>query len=322
MKRRAFIAGLGSAAAWPVVGRGQQPGIPVIGRINLGASSQPDSTRVAWVRGLNDTGFFVDRNVSIENRATDGQTDRLPSLVADLIQRKVDLIYGPAPVAVAAKAATSTIPIVFATGGDPVAGGIVASFNHPGGNVTGVVLRGGDEVTAKLIELVHELVPETTTVGMLIDPKFINTGPDTAAVHAAVTSLRLKVVAAQVTVEADLEPTISKLVEARAGALLMGDNIYLFSLRDQIASIAMRNRLPIFAGPLFSGALASYGADDFDGLRQAGIYMGRILKGEKPGDLPVLLPTKFKLVINLKTAKALGLTVPPTLLARADEVIE
>jgi putative ABC transport system substrate-binding protein len=155
MRRREFTAGLGSAAAWPVVAVAQQPRIPIIGRINLGASSQPDSTPAAWVRGLNDTGFFVDTNVSIDNRAADGQMDRLSSLVTDLIQRKVDLIYGPAPVAIAAKADTSTIPIVFATGGDPVTGGIVASINHPGGNITGVVLRGGDEVAAKLIELVH-----------------------------------------------------------------------------------------------------------------------------------------------------------------------
>jgi putative tryptophan/tyrosine transport system substrate-binding protein len=322
MRRREFVAGLGSAAAWPVVTRGQQSAMPVIGRVNLGALSQPDSTRAAWVRGLNDTGFFIDQNVSIEYRAADGQMDRLPSLVADLIQRKVDLIYGAAPVAIAAKAATSSIPIVFVTGGDPVASGVVASFNHPGGNVTGVVLRGGDEVTAKLIELVHELLPDTTTIGVLFDPKFINTGRDMAAVRAAVSSLGLEVVAAEATNEADLESAIAKLVEAGAGSLLIGDNIYLFSLRDQIASIAMRNKLPIFTGPLFPGALASYGANDFDGLRQAGTYMGRILKGDKPRDLPVLLPTKFELVINLKVAKALGLTVPPTLLARADEVIE
>jgi ABC-type uncharacterized transport system substrate-binding protein len=321
MMRREFIAQLSSAAAWPVVARAQ-PRIPVIGRINLGALSQPDTTRAAWVRGLNDTGFFIDQIVSIEYRVADGNMDRLPSLVADLIHRKVDLIFGAASVAIAAKAATSTIPIVFVTGGDPVAGGVVASFNHPGGNVTGVVLRGGDEITAKLIELVHELLPETTTIGMLIDSKFLYTGSDKAAVQAAVTSLGLKLVVAEATVEADLEDAISKLVDAHVGALLIGDNIYLFSLRDQIASIAMRNKLPIFSGLLFPGALASYGANDFDGFREAGIYMGRILKGEKPRDLPVLLPTKFELILNLKTAKALGVTVPPTLLARADEVIE
>jgi putative tryptophan/tyrosine transport system substrate-binding protein len=323
MRRRTFIAGLGSAAAWPVLARSQQPRIPIIGRINhLGASSQPDVNRAALVRGLNDAGFFVDRNVSIEYRAADGQMDRPPSLVADLIQRKVALFYGAAPVAIAAKAATSTIPIVFVTGIDPVASGIVASFNHPGGNVTGVVLRAGDEVTAKLIELVHELLPEITTIGALVDPKFLNTG-GTTAIQAAVTSLGLKMVVAEATDEAAIEPAISKLVEAHVGALLIGDNIFFTSLRDQIASIALRNRLPIFGGSSFAlSALASYGANDFDGVRQAGIYMGRILNGEKPRDLPVLLPTKFELVINVKTAKTLGVAVPPSLLARADEVIE
>jgi putative ABC transport system substrate-binding protein len=273
--------------------------------------------------GLNETGFFLGRNLLIEYRASDGQVDRLPALVADLVQRKVDLIFGNSTVAVAAKAATSTIPIVFVTSVDPVAGGIVASLNHPGGNVTGVLLRAGDEATSKLIELVHELLPATTTIGMLIDPKFLDTGPGTAAVQTAVTSLGLKVVVAEATVDADLEPTISKLAEAHVGALLIGENIYRPIFKDRIASVAMRNRLPTFGGPSFAArALASYGASDFDSIRRVGIYMGRILKGEKPGELPVLLPTKFELVINLKIAKELGVTVPSTLLARADEVIE
>jgi putative ABC transport system substrate-binding protein len=324
MNRRAFIAGLGATAAWPLVAVAQQPKIPVIGRINIGASSQPDSTRPAWVRGLNETGFFVDHNVSIEYRAADGQADRLPALIADLVQRKVDLIFGNGRVALAAKEATSTIPIVFVTTVDPVSGGVVASFNYPGGNVTGVLLRAGAEATAKLIELAHEVLPATTTVGMLIDPKSFSTRPDAAAVQAAANSLGLKVVVAEVTVEADLEPAISKLAEAHVGSFIVGDNLYFSSLRNRIAQSAMRNKLPILAGPSFAdvGALVSYGASDFDGIRQAGIYMGRILKGEKPGDLPVLQPTKFALVINLNTAKELGVTVPPNLLARADEVIE
>jgi putative tryptophan/tyrosine transport system substrate-binding protein len=323
MRRRAFIAGIGSAAAWPMMARAQQPRMPVIGRINMGAASQPDVTRASLVRGLNETGFLVGQNVAIEQRGADGQVDRLPALVANLLQRKVDLILGNTAVAVAAKAATSTIPIVFVTAADPVANGLVASFNHPGGNVTGVHLRAGDEATAKLIEVVHELLPEATTIGMLINPQYLDSGLRTAAVQAAVNSLRLKVVVAEATTETDIEPAISKLVEAQVGALLIGDNIYFVSLRDRIASIAMRDRLPIFGSPsVASNALASYGADDYDGLRQAGIYVGRILKGEKPRDLPVLQPTKFELVINLKTAKALGLTVPPSLLARADEVIE
>lgn len=324
MRRRTFIAGIGSAAAWPMVARAQQPRMPVVGRIYTGAASEPDRNRPAWVRGLNETGFFVDHNVLIENRTTDGQIDRVPALVADLVKGKVDLIFGNPNVAIAAKAATSTIPIVFAASSDPVAIGLVASFNHPGGNVTGVRLRAGAETTAELVELVHELLPTTTTVGMIINPQFLNnTGPGTAAVQATITSLGLKLVVAEATEEADLGPAMTKLVEAGAGALLIGDNAYFSSLRDQIARLGVRNRLPLFGAPWFAaGTLASYGADDFDSMRQAGIYMGRILKGEKPADLPVLQPTKFQLVINLKTAKALGLIVPPQILARADEVIE
>lgn len=257
-------------------------------------------------------------------RAQDGQVDRLPALIADLVQRKVDLIFGTAAVALAAKEATSTIPIVFVTTADPVSIGLVASYNHPGGNVTGVLLRAGAEATAKLIELVHELLPATTRVGMLNNPMFLDAGPDTAAVQSAVNFFGLKVVFVEATVEADLEPAMTKLVQAHVGALLIGDNLYFSSLRDRIARIAMRNKLPILAGPSFGkdGALASYGASEFDGIRQGAIYMGRILKGEKPADLPVLQPTKFQLVINLKIAKELGVTVPPSLLARADEVIE
>ena len=324
MRRRTFIAALGGAAAWPLVARAQQPAMPVIGRIFMGAASQPDSNRAAFLSGLNEMGFYVGHNVSFEYRTADGQTDRLPALIADLVQRKVDLIFGNAAVALAAKEATSTIPIVFVTTADPVSIGLVASFNHPGGNVTGVLLRAGAEATAKLIELVHELLPATTTVGMLNNPKFLDTGPDTAAVQSATNSLGLKVVVVEATVEADLEPAMTKLVEAHVGALVIGDNLYFSSLRDRIARLAMRNKLPILAGPSFGkdGALAIYGASDFDGIRQGGIYMGRILKGEKPADLPVLQPTKFQLVVNLKTAKELKVTVPPSLLARADEVIE
>jgi putative ABC transport system substrate-binding protein len=322
--RRAFIAGLGGAAVWPVVARSQQSRIPVIVHIDMGAATQSaESTSAAWVRGLNDTGFFVDHDVSIETRIANGQVDRLPALVAELVQRKVDLIYGNSSVAVAAKAATSTIPIVFVTATDPIANGLVTRFNHPGGNVTGVRLRAGDETTAKLIELVHELLPAVTTIGLLINPQSLDTGPTMAAVQSSANSLALKVVVAEAATQSDFEQAMAKLVEANAGALVIGDNRYFASVRDRIAQLAMRNQLPIFAATWFAAsALASYGADEVDVVRQAGIYMGRILKGEKPGDLPVLQPTKFELVINLKIAKEFGVTVPPSLLARADGVIE
>ena len=324
MRRRTFIAALGGAVVWPLVGRTQQPAMRVIGRINMGAASQPDRNRAAFLRGLNEMGFYVGQNVSFEYRTADGQPDRLPALIADLVQRKVDLIFGTAAVALAAKEATSTIPIVFVTTADPVSIGLVASFNHPGGNVTGVLLRAGAEATAKLVELVHELLPATTTVGMLNNPNFLDTVADTTAVQSAINFFGLKVVIVEATKEADLEPAMTKLVQAHVGALLIGDNLFFSSLRDRIARLAMRNKLPILARPSFGedGALASYGASEFDGIRQGGIYMGRILKGEKPADLPVLLPTKFQLIVNLKTAKELGVSVPPSLLARADEVIE
>jgi putative ABC transport system substrate-binding protein len=321
MRRRVFIAGLGSAAVWPVVARAQQAAMPVIGHIDMGAANQ--SGDAALVRGLNETGFFVDHNVSIENRIANGRVDRLPALAAELVQRKVDLIYGNSSAAAAAKAATSTIPIVFITATDPIANGLVASFNHPGGNVTGVRLRAGDETTAKLVELVHELLPAATTIGLLINPQSLDTGPTTAAVHSAANSFGFKVVVAGVAVESDFEQAMAKLVEANAGALVIGDNRYFATVRDRIVQLAMRNKLPIFSGTWFAaGALASYGSDDLDVVYQAGLYMGRILKGEYPGDLPVLQPTKFELMINLKVAKELGVTVPPSLLARADEVIE
>jgi putative tryptophan/tyrosine transport system substrate-binding protein len=319
-----FIAALGSVAAWPLVARGQQS-VPVIGRISMGAASEPDSSRDAFVRGLNETGFFIDRNVTYEYRTADGQVDRLPALVGDLVQRKVAVIWGNLAVAVAAKAATSTIPIVFVTTADPLAAGVLTSFNRPGGNVTGIRMRAGDEATAKAVELIHELLPGATTIGMLISPKFPDAASGIATVEAAARSVGLKVIGVQATVEGEFEPAMARLAEKRAGALLVGDNIYFTSLRDQIARLAVRYRLPVFAGFrsfTVAGALASYGASDFDGVRQGGIYVGRILKGEKPGDLPVIQPTKFELVINLKTAKALGLEISPSLLARADEVIE
>ena len=325
VRRREFIAGLGGAAAWPAVAIAQQKAMPVVGRINMGAASEPDSSRTALLLGLSETGFISDGNVLIEFRNADGQLDRLPGLVAELIARQVDLIYGNLAVAIAAKAATNTIPVVFVTTADPVAAGVVATLNRPGGNITGVRLRAGDEATAKIIELIHELLPETTTIGMLVSPKFPDTGPGTAVVQAAVVSLGLKVIVAEATVEDEFEPAIAKLAKAGVGALLVGDNIYFASLRDRIARLAMHYRLPFFAGFrsfAVAGALATYGANDFDGIRQGGVYIGRILKGENPGDLPVIQPTRFELTVNLKTAKELGVTVPPGMLARADEVIE
>jgi putative ABC transport system substrate-binding protein len=297
----------------------------VIGRINVGAATEPDWSRAALLSGLNETGFFIDRNVSIEFRTADGQVERLPVLAKELVEQKVDLIYGNLSVAIAAKAATGTIPIVFATTTDPVAAGVVNSFNRPGGNVTGVRMRAGYEATAKLVEFIHELLPAATAIGMLIDPNFPDARPDTRAVEAAVQSLGLQVVIAQATTEPEIESAITRLAEAHVRAILIGDNAYFSSLRDRIAALATRCALPIFAGFrsfVVAGAVASYGASDYDGIRQAGIYAGRILKGANPADLPVIQPTKFELVLNPKVASSFGITIPQTILARADEVIE
>ena len=261
MRRREFIAAFGSAAAWPVVARAQRSSIPVIGRINMGAASEPDRNRPAFVRGLNDIGFFVDHSVLIETLNANGQVDRLSALTADLVRRRVDLIFGNSSVALAAKAATSTIPIVFVTTVDPVANGLVASFNHPSGNVTGVRLRAGGEATAKLIELVHELLPTAKTIGLLINPQSLDTGPTTTAVRSAASSLGFNVVVAGAAGESDFEQAMAKLVEADAGVVVISDNVYFASFRDRIARLAIRNKLPILAGSVFAdaGALVSYG---------------------------------------------------------------
>jgi putative ABC transport system substrate-binding protein len=324
MKRREFIVALGGAAAWPVIVRGQQPAMPVIGRI-LMRPATPDFSLDAFARGLNEAGYFVGSNVSIDTRSADGQADRLPALAADMVQRKVAVIYGPLTAALAAKAATSTIPIVFVTTTDPLAAGAVASFNRPGGNVTGVRLRAGEEGTKKTIELAHELLPAATTIGKVINPNFVDAESEVTEFEAAAQSLGLRVVLARAAREGEFETAIASLAEARVGVLLLHENEMFYSLRASIIAMAARYALPVIASaPAFAvaGGLASYGADVSEVFRQSGVYVGRILKGEKPADLPVLQPTKFDLVINLKTAKALGLTVPPSLLARADEVIE
>jgi putative ABC transport system substrate-binding protein len=326
MRRREFIAALGGAAAWPLVARAEQPGMPVIGRILMRPASETDLIgRDAFARGLNEARFFNGRNVSIYSLSADGQINRLPALIADMIQRKVAVIYAPLTAALAAKAATSTIPIVFVTTTDPLAAGAIASFNRPGGNVTGVRLRAGEEGTKKTIELAHELVPTATTIGKLINPNYVDAESEVTEFEAAARSLGLKVVLARATSASEFEAAIGSLAEARVGALLLHENVMFYALRASIIAVAARYGLPIIAsapGFAVAGGLASYGADVNEVIRQAGVYIGRILKGDKPGDLPVVQPTTFHLVINLKTAKTLGLTIPPSLLARADEVIE
>jgi putative ABC transport system substrate-binding protein len=328
MQRRKFIRLVGgAAAAWPLAGRAQERrGLPVIGALYGVSAAEWTRPMAGLHRGLGEIGFVEGRNVAIEYRWADGKSDRMPAQAADLVARKVAVIVVGAslPGVRAVKAATQTIPIVFTTNTDPVAAGIVASLNRPGGNATGVSGL-GSELGPKRMELLHELLPTATRFAVLVNPTNPFTMQD--GIQAAQTAgprLGLEIIVIRAGNEQEIEAAFTTAVEQGAAALI-GTDAYFESRRDQLAGLSLRHRLPSTFGSRASveaGALMSYGASIPETYRQAGIYVGRILKGEKPADLPVLQPTKFELIINLKTAKALGLTVPPTLLATADEVIE
>ena len=277
----------------------------------------------AFRQGLKEAGFVEGQDVAIEYRSAEDQT-KVPLLVADLLRRQVALIVGNTPAALAAKAATTTVPIVFATGGDPVRDGLVASLNRPGGNVTGVSFI-SLELAAKQLGLLRELRPGAARIAVLVDPKWPLTEPFVSEVRAAASAMGQQIEVLYVSSGREIESAFTTLIQRGAGALHVGVGAFLAAQRERIVALAARHRIPaiyVLREYVAAGGLMSYGASTTDAYRQAGIYAGRILKGEKPGDLPVMLPTKFELVINLKTAKALGLDVPPTLLARADEVIE
>jgi putative ABC transport system substrate-binding protein len=325
--RRQFITLLGgAAAAWPVAARAQQPTMPMIGSLFGVAAAEWAAPMAGFRRGLGEMGFVEGRNVVIEDRWADGQYDRMPAMAADLVARKVAVILvgGNLPGVRAALAATRSIPIVFTTGADPVANGLVASLNRPGGNATGVTFIGG-ELVPKQLELLHEAVPNSTRIAVLVNPANPVTSQDVMqGAQAAARRRGLDLVVVNASTENGIETAFATAVQQRAAALLF-DDAYFFSRREQIAALGLRHALPTIGGQreaVAAGTLMSYGASIPDSYRQAGVYVGRILKGEKPADLPVMQPTKFELVINLKTAKSLGLTVPPMLLARADEVIE
>jgi putative ABC transport system substrate-binding protein len=324
LRRREFITLIGGAAAWPVSARAQQPAMPVIGFLRTTPSAPFAHLVTAFRRGLNEVGFVEGQNVAIEQRWTEGQDDRLPALVADLIRRGATVIVTNHPGAHAAKAAGTTIPIVFATGTDPVSEGLVVSLNRPGANITGVVFI-ASALGAKRLELLHQLVPRATTIAMLASPNTVETEAERRDVQSAAQAFGTQLVVSDVTSAREIEAAFTTFVQRRAGALLVGTGPFLASNREQIVALAARDGVPaIYSLREFVsiGGLTSYGTSISDAYRQAGIYAGRILKGEKPADLPVMQSTKFELVINLNTAKALGLQIPDKLLALADEVIE
>jgi putative tryptophan/tyrosine transport system substrate-binding protein len=324
MRRRQFITLLGGAVAWPLAASAQQPAIPVIGFLRNTPSAPFAHIVTAFRRGLNEVGFVEGQNVAIEQRWAEGQDDRLPALVADLVRQKVAVIVANNPGALAAKAAATTIPIVFATGSDPVRDGLVASLNRPGGNVTGVVFI-TSVLGAKRLELLRQLVPKATTIAMLVRPDTTETEAERIDVQNAAQALGQELVVFDVTSRRDIEAAFATFVERRAGGLLVGTGPFLTSNRERVVALAARYGVPAIY-PLreyaSAGGVMSYGTSISDAYRQSGVYAGRILKGEKPADLPVIQSTKFELVLNVQTAKALGIDVPDKLLALADEVIE
>ena len=324
MRRREFITLIGGAAAWPLATRAQQPTVPVIGFLN-GASPKAYAQNVSgFVQGLKEMGYIEGQNVTIEYRWAEGRYARLQGMAADLVRRQVSVIVANTPAAPVAKAATTNIPIVFLSGDDPVANGLVASLNRPGGNITGISLISG-VLGGKQLGVLHELIPRARSIAFLTNPTNpISTEYVTGAQEAA-RSVGVEIHVVSASTEAEIDKAFASLSELRADALVVAPDAFFIGRNDRIVALAANHATPTiypFREFAVAGGLMSYGANLPDLFRQAGIYAGRILKGSRPADLPVTQPTTFELLINLKTAKALGITVPPTLLARADEVIE
>jgi putative ABC transport system substrate-binding protein len=326
MRRREFISLIGGAAAsWPLAARAQQPAMPVIGYLRSTPAAPFVHHLTAVHQGLAEAGFVEGRNVAIEYRHADNQFDRLPELVADLVRRQVSVIVCNGDAAAAARAATTAIPIVFATGEDPVRQGLVTNLARPTGNLTGVTFFSGGTLGAKRVELLHDLLPSVSVIALLTDPNYGGSKVDLEEAQAASRALGGRIIAGKAAAEREFVSAFSHLKQAGASALLVSGGAFFASQREAIVALAARYALPaIYSNRDYvaAGGLISYSASVIGAYRQVGVYAGRILKGAKPSELPVLLPTTFELVINLKTAKALGIIVPPSIHLRADEVIE
>lgn len=330
MRRREFITLLGGAAVmsfgWPLAARAQQPATPVVGFLRNTSQAGSANLAAAFRRGLKEAEYSVGQNVAIEYRWAEGQNDRLPGMAADLVRRQCAVIIGGGnAAALAVKAATTTIPIIFATGDEPIQLGLVASLNRPTGNVTGVFFYSGGILVSKQLELLHEVVPQTVEIGMLVNPTSPAAEPQIRDAQAAARALGQQIVVLSASSESELTAAFETLARQRAGALVITGNALFFGLRNRLAELVARHAIPAVYDArehVAAGGLMSYGTSIADAYRQAGMYAARILKGEKPADLPVMLPTKFELAINLKTAKKLGLEIPSKLIFTADEVIE
>jgi putative tryptophan/tyrosine transport system substrate-binding protein len=325
IERRELIAAFGGAALWPLAARAQQS--PVVGFLSSVSASGAAAFVPAFQRGLNEGGFTEGKNVVVEYRFAEGQYDRLAELAADLVHRPVAVLVGAAPpAALAAKAATSTIPVVFVSGDDPIKSGLVERLNRPGGNVTGISVFSGSQLGAKQLNLLHDLIPAATEIGLLVNPtNSVQTEAQIKLIGAASDDLKLRLQIVKASTENEFDKAFATVVEQGCKALIVGADPLFVARREQLVALAERYSIPaIYEFRLYTavGGLMSYGPSLQDGYRQAGVYVGRILKGEKPGDLPVVLPTRFELVINLKTAKKLGLKISDNVLSLADELIE